>query len=75
SSKQAYKINPLYRNHLALVWNVPSSDRNVFVTPSTDLPSQLDEHYWIVEPFQNGYVFKNKRDSNLVLDVVRSVTS
>ncbi|PER38810.1 two domain protein [Bacillus thuringiensis] len=69
-SKKAYAIRSVSNPSLVLAWNVPSTNRNVFATSGP----HLDEHYWIVEPFQNGYVFKNKRDTDLVLDVVESGT-
>ncbi|MBT2579013.1 metallophosphoesterase [Bacillus sp. ISL-8] len=67
-SKDAYVIRSASNQYLVLAWNVPSADRNVFATSGPT----LDEHYWIIEHFQDGYIFRNKKDPNLVLDVVAS---
>ncbi|MES9784685.1 phosphatidylinositol-specific phospholipase C domain-containing protein [Bacillus thuringiensis] len=68
-SKQAYLIISSQKTDSVLAWNVPSNNRNVIVTRFNPT---YDEHYWIIERFQNGYIFKNKKDPNLVLDVVNS---
>ncbi|MGE7877926.1 metallophosphoesterase [Peribacillus muralis] len=65
-TKQAYRIYSVSNSRLALAWNDFQGSRNVFATPFVQ---EYDEHYWIVEPFSNGYLFKNKKDPNLVLDV------
>ncbi|MES9784858.1 metallophosphoesterase [Bacillus thuringiensis] len=68
SSKDAYVIRMASNQNQVLAWNVPSADRHVFVT----FGPTGDEHYWIIENFQDGYIFRNKKDPNLVLDVVNS---
>ncbi|OUB80914.1 RICIN domain-containing protein [Bacillus wiedmannii] len=70
-SRSSYVIRNVSNQNLVLAWNVPSTNNNVFATPF--VPNN-DEHYWIIEPFQDGYIFKNKRDESLVLDVVGSST-
>ncbi|MDY7965723.1 RICIN domain-containing protein, partial [Bacillus thuringiensis] len=71
-SEDAHVIRSVSNPSLVLAWNVPTSNRNVFATPF--VPGRA-EHYWIIEHFQNGYIFRNKRNTNLVLDVVASRTS
>ncbi|MGF1438818.1 phosphatidylinositol-specific phospholipase C domain-containing protein [Bacillus thuringiensis] len=71
-SENAHVIRSVRSQNLVLAWNVPTTNRNVFVTPF--VPGKA-EHYWIIERFQNGYIFRNKRNTNLVLDVVASKTS
>lgn len=68
-SKDAYVIRNISNQNLVLAWNANGNSRNVFATPFV---SSYDEHYWIIESFQNGYVFKNKKQPNLVLTVDNS---
>ncbi|MGE6619909.1 metallophosphoesterase [Bacillus mycoides] len=65
-SKDAYVIRNISNQNLVLAWNDQGGSKNVFANPF--VPT-YEEHYWIIEPFQNGYVFKNKKQPNLVLSV------
>ncbi|QWH75453.1 hypothetical protein EXW59_00815 (plasmid) [Bacillus mycoides] len=69
--KKAYRIVFGITN-LVLAWNAEGTSRNVFVTPFVPM---YDEHYWILEPYDNGYIFRNKKNTNLVLDVENSQAS
>ncbi|MDY7965684.1 phosphatidylinositol-specific phospholipase C domain-containing protein [Bacillus thuringiensis] len=71
-SENAHIIRSLSNPNLVLAWNVPTPDNNVFATPF--VPGR-SEHYWIVERFLDGYIFKNKRDTNMVLDVAGGRTT
>ncbi|OUB55610.1 metallophosphoesterase [Bacillus thuringiensis] len=69
SSKQAYQISTPARNfNNALAWNAPNpaTDRDVIVAP---FHSNYDEHYWVIERGNSGFIFRNKRNPNLVMDV------
>lgn len=75
ASKQAYQISTPARNfNNALAWNAPNPtiDRNVINAPFN---SSYDEHYWIIERGNNGFIFRNKRNPNLVLDVQNTNTA
>ncbi|ARJ25761.1 hypothetical protein B7492_32505 (plasmid) [Bacillus mycoides] len=65
-SKKAYVIRSVSNPSLVLTWNIQSTDRNVFAIPFV---SGLDESYWIREYFRDGYIFKNKANTNMVLTV------
>ncbi|QPW51650.1 pesticidal crystal protein cry9Aa (plasmid) [Bacillus thuringiensis] len=65
-SRSAYVIRSVSNPNLALAWDTSSPNRNVFATP---LIAGREEHLWTLERFQNGFVIKNLRDANLVLDV------
>ncbi|MGD6836565.1 metallophosphoesterase [Bacillus thuringiensis] len=69
SSKQAYRIYNQQISGYVLAWN--TENRDVFVTKFIQ---SYDEHYWILEPSSNGYIFKNKKNSSLVLDVANAQT-
>ncbi|PHD59071.1 two domain protein [Bacillus toyonensis] len=71
-SENAHVIRSVSNPNLVLAWNVPTPDQNVFATPL--VPGRA-EHYWIVEQFLDGYIFKNKRDTNMVLDVAGGRTN
>ncbi|MFJ1137874.1 phosphatidylinositol-specific phospholipase C domain-containing protein [Bacillus cereus group sp. BfR-BA-01354] len=68
-SKNAYIIESVSNPGLVLAWNVPNPDRKVFATPFV---RALDEHYWISEKFGHWYVFRNKKDPNMVLTAFSS---
>lgn len=76
--KKAYKIKSYYSRDTCsafggsiLAWNDFKNSRAVFVTCDTD----RDEHYWELEELGDGYyIIKNKKNSNLVLDVTYSNT-
>ncbi|MEC5308766.1 phosphatidylinositol-specific phospholipase C domain-containing protein [Bacillus thuringiensis] len=70
-SRNAYVIRSFSNQNLVLAWNVPSG-RNVFATPF--VPS-YNEHYWVLERFEDGYRFSNLRVRNQVLDVSGGNTS
>ncbi|EOP78050.1 hypothetical protein IGM_06694, partial [Bacillus cereus HuB4-4] len=69
--KKAYQI-VFGTSNLVLAWNAYGTSRNVFVTPFVPM---YDEHYWILETYNNGYIFRNKKNKNLVLDVENSQAS
>ncbi|MGE6553347.1 phosphatidylinositol-specific phospholipase C domain-containing protein [Bacillus mycoides] len=50
---------------------VLSGPQNVFGYPL----GPYNDQFWIVEPNQNGYIFRNFRNQNLVLDVSNSNTA
>ncbi|QOS97732.1 metallophosphoesterase [Brevibacterium sp. JNUCC-42] len=64
--EEAYQIQRFYSNEI-IAWNVPDSDKNVFVYRN----EKKEEHYWILEYLKEDdtYIIKNKRDPNYVLDV------
>ncbi|MBT2579167.1 metallophosphoesterase [Bacillus sp. ISL-8] len=55
----------------ALTGNVYSPNSNVFISRLSGLPEQR----WILEEFGEGYMIKNSRNPNLVLDVAGGRTS
>ncbi|WP_319007006.1 metallophosphoesterase [Bacillus thuringiensis] len=73
STKNGYIISSPSNTNLVLAWNAEGTSRNVFATPFV---SAYDEHYWALERVNNNeYIFKNKKNPNLVLDVFNSQTS
>lgn len=68
-TKQAYRIDNQQIPGSVLAWN--TENRNVFVTKFNQ---NYDEHYWVLEPSLNGYIFRNKKNSSLVLDVAGAQT-
>ncbi|PFN13044.1 RICIN domain-containing protein [Bacillus cereus] len=65
-NKDAYQIKSQTNQDLVLAWDGSQESRNVFITPN----QHTSEQYWIVTDSGGGnYIFKNKKDSNLVLDV------
>ncbi|QWH75487.1 phosphatidylinositol-specific phospholipase C domain-containing protein (plasmid) [Bacillus mycoides] len=50
----------------------PARTNNVFVYP---INSNYGGQFWILEPNQGGYIFRNYRNRNLVLDVYRAQTA
>ncbi|MCU5409256.1 metallophosphoesterase [Bacillus cereus] len=72
--KQAYRIyngvpygGVNFLNYV-LTWMNNGNSRNVGVIRDPEA-AQGDESYWLLEPFQNGYIFKNKKNPNLVMTV------
>lgn len=66
NSKKAYQIICPWNNKLILAWNAYNGSKNVFATLNT----HNEEHYWIPEDVgDNYYIIKNKKNTNLVLDV------
>lgn len=68
-SKEAYRITSFMQPDSALAWNRTNND--VF---STKFIQNYDEHYWILEPSPNGYIFRNKKDPKMVMDVDNAET-
>ncbi|OUA83535.1 RICIN domain-containing protein [Bacillus thuringiensis] len=66
----AYRIRNVF-NLLALAANT-AGNHNVF---AYQFNSTYDSQYWILEPNQGGYIFRNFRNRNLVLDVSNSNTA
>ncbi|MFV1457157.1 RICIN domain-containing protein [Bacillus mycoides] len=71
-SRNAYVIRNVSNQNLVLAWDISSQNRNVFAMPFN---SGLNQQYWILEPFQNGYAFRNFHNPNLVLDVYKGGTA
>ncbi|QWH75522.1 hypothetical protein EXW59_01285 (plasmid) [Bacillus mycoides] len=70
--KKAYRIVSVSNPNLVLAWNDSGGSRNVFATPFN---SGYDEHFWIIERGDNGFIFRNRKNSNLVLDVYNANTN
>ncbi|MGF1438750.1 metallophosphoesterase [Bacillus thuringiensis] len=69
--KQAHIIKfATTQSNLVLAWKASINDRLVVATPFN---SAYDEQYWILEPVNNGYIFKSKINPNLVLTVDRII--
>ncbi|MEB4814634.1 phosphatidylinositol-specific phospholipase C domain-containing protein [Bacillus thuringiensis] len=67
-SENAYVIHSVNNPELALTWDTSSPNRNVFATSIDSL--RQNEYYWILEQIGNYiYIFKNKKDTNMVLTV------
>lgn len=65
-NKQAYQIFNKDGNNIIMAWNNVGNSDKVFGHPN----EYKEEHYWILERSgTNMYIFKNKKDSNKVLDV------
>ncbi|QWH64335.1 hypothetical protein EXW39_30370 (plasmid) [Bacillus mycoides] len=72
SGRGDYRIQSLSNPSKVLAWNAIPGSSEVFATPFN---VNYDEHYWILERFQNGFIFKNRKNPNLVLDVNNSHTT
>ncbi|OUB57313.1 phosphatidylinositol-specific phospholipase C domain-containing protein [Bacillus thuringiensis] len=72
-SENAYVIRSVSNSNLALAWDTSSLNRNVFATPIDSL--RQNEYYWVLEKNRNGYIYINKKDLNMVLDVKTGGTS
>ncbi|MED3069643.1 phosphatidylinositol-specific phospholipase C domain-containing protein [Bacillus thuringiensis] len=71
-SENAYVIHSVSNTELALAWDTSSPNRNVFATSIGSL--RQNEYYWILEQIGNYiYIFKNKKDTNMVLTVVGGI--
>ncbi|MEI4605964.1 RICIN domain-containing protein [Bacillus cereus] len=72
-SGNAYRIlsRILSATGLFLTGDVYRPNSNVFLAPSTGLPEQS----WLMEESGDGYIFKNQRNPNLVLDVAGGRTN
>ncbi|QPW51649.1 hypothetical protein G9298_28720 (plasmid) [Bacillus thuringiensis] len=66
-SENAYVIRSVSNPDLALAWDTSSPNGNVFAAPPGLIRG--NEYYWILEKNGDGYIFKNKRDTNMVLAV------
>lgn len=69
---QAYSIRSVSNPNLVLAWNDYQNSRNVFATPFI---SGYDEHLWVLERGDIGFIFRNRKNRNLVLDVQNGNTS
>ncbi|OUB73463.1 hypothetical protein BK744_16145 [Bacillus thuringiensis serovar zhaodongensis] len=69
---QAYSIRSVSNPNLVLAWNDYQNSRNVFATPFI---SGHDEHLWVLERGDIGFIFRNGKNRNLVLDVQNGNTS
>ncbi|QWI47137.1 RICIN domain-containing protein [Bacillus mycoides] len=69
--RQSYQIYSVSNPNLVLAWNDSGGSRNVFATPFMG----YDEHFWIIERGDNGFIFRNRKNSNLVLDVYNANTN
>lgn len=59
----AYKIRSKVNRNIILAWNDYRGSKNVFATQD----QSKQEHYWILEEKQGGYIFHNFKDPSLIL--------
>ncbi|MED3096287.1 RICIN domain-containing protein, partial [Bacillus thuringiensis] len=74
SVKNGYVIRRNRASNIVLAWNAAGGTANVF---TTQLIETYDAHYWAIERVNNSneYIFKNKMNPDLVLEVAGSQTT